>query len=66
MGVRRISFFGITTAVGDALSAKSDYNYKTDFGIWKENQEFERQNNARSRSPLDSTPVVGKSQTPEH
>ena len=27
--------FGESTVVGDAMSAKSDYNYKTDFKIWK-------------------------------
>ena len=37
--------FGETTAVG-VSEAKSDYdyNYKTEFQIWKENKEFERQN----------------------
>ena len=39
------------------MIVKLDYNYKTDFGIWRENQEFERQKNARSRPPLDSNPV---------
>ena len=28
--------FGKTTATGDAVSAKSDYNYKNDFKNWKE------------------------------
>ena len=40
--------FGESTVVGEAVSAKSDYNYKTDFEIWKKNQEFERQKIARS------------------
>ena len=37
--------FGEATAVVMS-TAKSDheYNYKTDFEIWIENQEFERQN----------------------
>ena len=54
--------FGETTAVGDAVSTKSDYdyNYKTGFDIWKENKEFERQNISMSRPPLDSTPVGTK------
>ena len=39
--------FGKTTAAGDDVSEKSDYNYKTDFETWRENQEFERQKNAR-------------------
>ena len=30
--------FEITTAVRDNVSAKSDYKYKTDFEIWRENQ----------------------------
>ena len=36
--------FGEATAVG-MLAAKSDldYRYKTDFEIWRENQEFKRQ-----------------------
>ena len=49
--------FGETTAVGDAGIAKSEYNYKTDLGIWKENKEFECRNNARSPPPLGWTPV---------
>ena len=39
------------------MSAKSDYDYETDFEIWRENQKFEHQKNARSRPPLDLTPV---------
>ena len=45
--------FGETIEVGDAVSAKSDYNYRTDFETWTENQEFELQKNARSQPPLD-------------
>ena len=40
--------FGESTVVGYAVRSKSDYNYKTDFEILRENQEFELQNNARS------------------
>ena len=29
--------FGKTTAAGDDVSEKSDYNYKTDFETWREN-----------------------------
>ena len=57
--------FGETTAVGDAGIAKSEYNYKTDLGIWKENNEFERQNISRSLPPLDSTPVGAKNSDPK-
>ena len=52
--------FGEDTAVGDAMITKSDYNYKTDFDIWKENKEFELQNNAGIQPLLDSPPVVTK------
>ena len=46
------------------MSAKSNYNYKTDLEIWKENNEFECQNISRSRPPLDFTPVVAKMADP--
>ena len=49
--------FGETTVVGDSLSAKLDYNYKTDFEIWKENKEFKRQNVSMSQPPLGATHV---------
>ena len=44
--------------------AKSDYDYKykTEFQIWKENKEFERQNISMIRPPLDST-HIGKNTT---
>ena len=47
-----------TKALG-VSGAKSDYdyNYKTDFQIWKENKEFERQNILMTRPPLESTPI---------
>ena len=36
--------FGEATAVGiSAENSDHDYNYKTEFQIWKENKEFERQ-----------------------
>ena len=40
--------FGKNTAVRDAVSVKSEYKYKNDFETWREKQEFERQNNAKS------------------
>ena len=50
--------FGETTAVG-VSEARSyyDYNYETEFQIWKENKEFEHQNISMSRPPLDLTPI---------
>ena len=55
--------FGETTAVGVSKSKSDyDYKYKTNFQIWKENKEFERQNSSSSRPPLDLTPV-GKKMT---
>ena len=36
----RDQIFGKTTPVGDVVSAKSDYNYKTDFETWRKNHEF--------------------------
>ena len=44
------------------IEAKSDYNYnyKTDFQIWRENKEFKRQNISMSLPPLDLTPVGTK------
>ena len=37
--------FGEVTEVGiSAVNSDHDYIYKTDFEIWRENQEFERQN----------------------
>ena len=40
-------------------AAKSDdkYNYKIYFEIWRDNQEFERQNISMSQPPLDLTPI---------
>ena len=58
--------FGKYTAVRNAVIKKSDYNNKTDFETWRENQEFERQNNDRSPLPLDLTPVGEKCKTPKH
>ena len=60
IGARRI-IFGEATAVGmSAEKSDHDYRYKTDFQIWRENQEFERQNISMSRPPLDSNPIVTK------
>ena len=65
IGVRLIIFLEKNIVVEDAVSAKSDYKYKTDFVTWRENQEFERQNIARSRPPLDLTPVGVKNVRPQ-
>ena len=50
--------FDESTAFG-MIAEKSDheYNYKTDFDIWRENQELERQNILTSQPPLDSAPI---------
>ena len=53
------------TKVRYEVSAKSDYSYKTDFGIWRENQDLERQNNARSQPTLESTPIGAKMSDPK-
>ena len=50
--------FGGDTAVGMSTTrSEQDYRYKTDLGIWRENQDFGRQNISMSRPPLDSTPI---------
>ena len=50
--------FGLATAVGmSAERLDQDYRYKPDFEIWRENQDFGRQNISTSRTPLDSTPI---------
>ena len=41
-----------------AAKPNHDYNYKTEFEIWRKNQEFERQNFLMSQPPLDLTPIV--------
>ena len=52
--------FGEVAAVGmSAAKSNHDYNYKTDFEIWKENQEFERQILLMSQPPLDSSKEFG-------
>ena len=45
--ITRDHIFGIAKAVRDNVSAKSHYYYKTDFEIWRENKEYEHQNNTR-------------------
>ena len=60
-----IRIFGKTKAVEDTVSEKSDYNYKIDYENWREIQEFEHQNNARSQTPLYLTPVGGKMSEPK-
>ena len=57
IGLRRI-IFGKETAVGTiATRPEQDYFHKTDFKIWRENHDLERQNISMSRPPLDSTPI---------
>ena len=49
---------GKATSVGiSATRLEQYYSYKTDFEIWRENQDFRRQNISMSRTPLDSTPI---------
>ena len=50
--------FGESTVVGiNSDKSDHDYNYKTEFQILRENQEFERQNVLMSRPPLDLTHI---------
>ena len=50
--------FGEATAIGmSAEKSEQKYSYKTDFGIWRENQDFGRQNISISLPPLESTPI---------
>ena len=50
--------FGEATAVGmSATRSEQNYSYKTDFEIWRENQDFGRQNISMNRPPLESTPI---------
>ena len=37
--------------------SEQNYSYKTDFNIWRGNQDFGRQNISMSRPPLDSTHI---------
>ena len=49
--------FGAVNTVGmSEANPYHDYNYRTEFQIWKENKEFERRNILMSQPPLDSTP----------
>ena len=41
-------------------NSDQEYNYKTGFQIWKNNNEFERQNISMSQPPLDLTPISTK------
>ena len=53
--------FGETTAIGvNEAKSEYDYNYKTEFQLWKENKEFFCQNILMSQPPLDSTHVGTK------
>ena len=55
---RRQRMFGEATSFGtSAASTDQEYSYKTDFEIWRENQEFERQNILISQPPLESIPI---------
>ena len=47
------NIFEQATEEGVIKAKPDDYNYKHDFRIWKENQEFERQTFSRSRPPLE-------------
>ena len=50
--------FGKATGVGmSATGSEQDYSYKTDSKIWRENQDFGRQNNSMSQPHLKSTPI---------
>ena len=63
IGALRI-FFGEATAVGmSTKNSDHDYNYKTDFEIWRGNQEFERQKISMIWPPLDSTPIGPNTKT---
>ena len=49
---------GVITAVEmSAANSDHDYRYKTDFDIWRGNQEFDRQNISMSLPPFDLTPI---------
>ena len=62
-----VSHWSVTDhVIGDStavrmIASKSDhdYSYKTDFEIWRENQEFERQNITMSLPHFEST-TIGK------
>ena len=41
-----------------ATKSDHEYNYKTEFQIWKYNKEFERQNISISQPPFDLIPIV--------
>ena len=50
--------FGEATEVGtSAAKSDHDYNFKTEFQIWKVNKEFQRQKIPMSQPPLDLTPI---------
>ena len=50
--------FGEATLVGISVAkSEHDYNYKTEFQIWRGNQEFYRQNVLMSQPPLELTPI---------
>ena len=55
-------FCEATAVVMSAARSDQDYSYKTDFEIWRENQEFEHQNISMSRPPLELT-TIGTNRT---
>ena len=40
-----------------ATRSEQDYSYNIGFQIWRENQDFGRQNISMSQPPLESTPI---------
>ena len=47
------------------MSTRSYYSYRTAFEFFRENKEFECQNNARNQPPLELTPVGVKTPYPK-
>ena len=47
-----------TSVIMNVARSGQDYSYKTNFEIWRENQESERLNILMSRPTLDSTYIV--------
>ena len=57
IGWRRIIFGEATAVVMSVARSYQEYSYKTDFEIWRENQDFGSQFFLMSRPPLKSTPI---------
>ena len=50
--------FGEAKSVGMSVAnSDHDYSYRTDFEIWRKNQQFDCQNILMSQPPSDSTPI---------